>query len=197
MAGRRQEASRGARRARGWPGGCAAQDGRARGTRAGARATRRLTPDETRALAIDRVLRSSPDVRVGEPFEDWDVGDYRFLVLDFSPKKNVGLYVQIWTEPGEPVLIEACSGAGTDGETYVKAPSGPRCASSVPRGRRRATTRSTGPIAAGRCARPRGRTAVDPGRGLRLPRAAAPRHDLLLGGRTKDGRVFPLWPSTT
>ena len=88
------------------------------------RATRRLTPDETRALAIDRVAAViARTCEWGEPFEDWDVGDYRFLVLDFSPKKNVGLYVQIWTEPGEPVLIEACSGAwNPTARPYVKAP---------------------------------------------------------------------------
>jgi hypothetical protein len=88
------------------------------------RATRRLTLDETRELAIDRVAAVvAQTCEWGEPFADWDVGDYRFLVLDFSPKKDVGLYVQIWTEPGEPVLIEACSGAwNPTARPYVKAP---------------------------------------------------------------------------
>jgi hypothetical protein len=88
------------------------------------RAARRLTPDETRALASDRVAAAvARTCQWGEPFEDWDVGDYRFLVLDFSPKKDVGLYVQIWTEPGEPVLVEACSGAwNPSARPYVKAP---------------------------------------------------------------------------
>jgi hypothetical protein len=88
------------------------------------RAGRRLTPDETRALALGRVAAVvARTCEWGEPFEDWDVGDYRFLVLDFSPKKDVGLYVQIWTEPGEPVLIEACSGAwNPTARPFVKAP---------------------------------------------------------------------------
>jgi hypothetical protein len=88
------------------------------------RAARKLTPDETRARTIDRVAAVvARTCGWGEPFEDWDVGDYRFLVLDFSPKKDVGLYVQVWTEPGEPVLIEACSGAWNPAaRPYVQAP---------------------------------------------------------------------------
>jgi hypothetical protein len=88
------------------------------------RAARRLTPDEARAHTTDRVAAVvARTCAWGEAFEDWDVGDYRFLVLDFSPKKDVGLYVQIWTEPGEPVLIEACSGAWNPAaRPYVQAP---------------------------------------------------------------------------
>jgi hypothetical protein len=88
------------------------------------RAARPLTPDETRAHAIGRVAAVvARTCGWGEPFEDWGVGDYRFLVLDFGPRKDVSLYVQIWTEPGEPVLIEVCSGAwNPTARPYVQAP---------------------------------------------------------------------------
>ena len=72
-------------------------------------AGRKLTPAGARAHAIDRVAAVvARTCEWGEPVTDWDVGDYRFLVLDFAPRKGVSLYVQIWTEPGETVLIEAC-----------------------------------------------------------------------------------------
>jgi hypothetical protein len=45
------------------------------------------------------------------------------LVLAYSPKKDVSLYVQIWAEPGDEVLIEACSGAwNPTARPYVQAP---------------------------------------------------------------------------
>jgi hypothetical protein len=88
------------------------------------RAARRLTPADARAHAIDRVAAIvARTCEWGEFLEDWDVGDYRFLVLDFSPTKDVSLYVQIWTEPGDAVLVEACSGAwNPPARTFVKAP---------------------------------------------------------------------------
>ena len=88
------------------------------------RAAARLGPDEARAHLIERVAAVvARTCEWGEYAEEWDVGDYRFLVLDFGPKKDVSLYVQIWTEPGEPVLVEACSGAwNPTARPYVKGP---------------------------------------------------------------------------
>jgi hypothetical protein len=87
-------------------------------------AGRKLSPSGARAHAIDRVAAVvARTCEWGEPMTDWDVGDFRFLVLDFGPRKDVSLYVQIWTEPGEPVLIEACSGAwNPTARPYVRAP---------------------------------------------------------------------------
>ena len=87
-------------------------------------AGRKLAPAGARAHAIDRVAAVvARTCEWGEPMTDWDVGDFRFLVLDFGPRKDVSLYVQIWTEPGEPVLIEACSGAwNPTARPYVRAP---------------------------------------------------------------------------
>ena len=87
-------------------------------------AGRKLTPAQARTHAIDLVAAVvARTCDWGEPAADWSVGDYRFLVLDFGPRKDVSLYVQIWTEPGEPVLIEACSGAwNPTAKPYVKAP---------------------------------------------------------------------------
>src|SRR5262245_35896018 len=39
-----------------------------------------------------------------------DIGDFRFLVVEFCPTEDVSLYVQFWSDPHEPVLIEVCSG---------------------------------------------------------------------------------------
>jgi hypothetical protein len=44
----------------------------------------------------------------------WDadawLGDYRYVVFNTSPKKHVDVFVQLWSEPGEPTLCEVCSG---------------------------------------------------------------------------------------
>jgi hypothetical protein len=75
-------------------------------------AGRKLTPAGARTHAIDRVAAVVRRTCTwGALGQDWDVGDYRFLVLEFCPKRSVCLYLQIWSEPGEPVLVEACSGA--------------------------------------------------------------------------------------
>ena len=83
-----------------------------------------LTSAGARALAIDRVTAMvSRTCEWGEPIKDWDVGDHRFLVLEFWPRKGVCLYVQIWTVPLEPVLVEACSGAWNPAaRPYVRGP---------------------------------------------------------------------------
>ena len=87
-------------------------------------AGRRLTAEAARAAARDRVAAVvARTCDWGEPVTDWHVGDHRFLVLDFSPKKDVGLYVQLWTEPGDAVLVEASSGAwNPPTRPYVQAP---------------------------------------------------------------------------
>jgi hypothetical protein len=88
-------------------------------------ATRRtLTADETRARIIHAVEAVvSRTCRWGTPVDDWAVGDHRFLILDFCPAKGAGLYVQLWTEPDEPVLVEVCSGAWTPpARKYVRGP---------------------------------------------------------------------------
>jgi hypothetical protein len=38
------------------------------------------------------------------------IGDYRFSIVEFEPAPDVPLYVQLWSEPQEPVLIEVSSG---------------------------------------------------------------------------------------
>jgi hypothetical protein len=87
-------------------------------------AGRRLTAEEARAAAIDHAAAVvARTCAWGEPLSDWHVGDYRFLVLAYIPKKDVSLYVQIWAEPGDEVLIEACSGAwNPTARPYVQAP---------------------------------------------------------------------------
>jgi hypothetical protein len=39
------------------------------------------------------------------------IGDYRFSIVQFEPAPDVTLYVQLWSEPGEPALMEVSSGA--------------------------------------------------------------------------------------
>jgi hypothetical protein len=88
-------------------------------------ATRRtLTADETRARIIHAVEAVvSTTSRWGTPADERTVGDHRFLILDFCPSKAAGLYVQLWTEPDEPVLVEVCSGAWTPpARKYVRGP---------------------------------------------------------------------------
>jgi hypothetical protein len=86
-------------------------------------AGRRLTAAEARASALDRVAAVVSRTCEWDDSVNYHVGDYRFLVVDFSPRKDVGLYLQIWTEPGEPVLIEASSGAWNPAaRPYVQAP---------------------------------------------------------------------------
>ncbi len=41
---------------------------------------------------------------------NWQIGDFRFLVVEFCPSKDACLYVQFWSEPMEPVLMEVSSG---------------------------------------------------------------------------------------
>jgi hypothetical protein len=42
--------------------------------------------------------------------DGWRMGDYRFVVFSIRPEPGVELYVQFWSEPKEPVLVEVCSG---------------------------------------------------------------------------------------
>jgi hypothetical protein len=85
---------------------------------------RTLTPDEARARVIRAVEAAVSEVcRWGALGEDWTVGDYRFLIFEFWPAKGDCLYVQLWTEPDEPVVVEACSGAwAPPARKYIHAP---------------------------------------------------------------------------
>jgi len=85
---------------------------------------RKLTPDQARARAIPAVEAIvSEACRWGALGDDWTVGDHRFLILEFYPAKGDCLYVQLWTEPDEPVIVEACSGAWTPpARKYIHAP---------------------------------------------------------------------------
>jgi hypothetical protein len=40
----------------------------------------------------------------------WHIGDYRLVVFDIQIDTNVSVYVQLWSEPLEPVLCEVSSG---------------------------------------------------------------------------------------
>jgi len=74
-------------------------------------AGKRLPAAEARASAIDRVAAVVARTCEWDDPLSYHVGDYRFLALAFTLRKDIGFYVQIWSEPGDPVLIEACSGA--------------------------------------------------------------------------------------
>jgi len=39
----------------------------------------------------------------------WQVGDYRFFIIEFRPTADACLYLQFWSEPDEPVLMEVSS----------------------------------------------------------------------------------------
>ena len=57
--------------------------------------------------------------------DGWKVGDYNFIVIAFSPvgDDRTELYVQFWSEPYEPVLVEVCSGNWNPGAVkYVRPP---------------------------------------------------------------------------
>ena len=40
----------------------------------------------------------------------WTIGDFRYSIVEFEPAPDVTLYVQLWSEPEEPVLMEVSSG---------------------------------------------------------------------------------------
>jgi hypothetical protein len=42
--------------------------------------------------------------------DDWHVGDYRFVVFNIDVDAKVSVYVQLWSEPLEPVVCEVSSG---------------------------------------------------------------------------------------
>ena len=49
-------------------------------------------------------------------------GEFRFVVLSIDPDERSSLYVQFWSEPGESVLAEVCSGEASPGSLkYVQA----------------------------------------------------------------------------
>ena len=55
--------------------------------------------------------------------DGWNIGDYRFVVIEVSPEPETRLYVQFWSEPGEEVLMEVCSGEWSPSSVkYVQKP---------------------------------------------------------------------------
>jgi hypothetical protein len=44
----------------------------------------------------------------------WRVGDFRYVIFSVEPD-GASLYVQFWSEPGEDVMMEVCSGAWNPG----------------------------------------------------------------------------------
>lgn len=48
-----------------------------------------------------------------EDGRDWQIGDFNFLVVEFSAAPGVPLFVQWWSEPLEPVAAEICAGKWT------------------------------------------------------------------------------------
>jgi hypothetical protein len=67
------------------------------------------------------LTRSELIAAAGEPVRTaisgtclWDLdawlGDYRYVVFSTSPKKHVDVFIQLWSEPGEPAIWQICSG---------------------------------------------------------------------------------------
>ena len=55
--------------------------------------------------------------------DGWSIGDYQFAIIEVSPEPETCLYVQFWSEPGEEVLMEVCSGEWSPGSVkYVQKP---------------------------------------------------------------------------
>jgi hypothetical protein len=55
--------------------------------------------------------------------DGWKIGDYRFVIFSTSPEPETTLYVQFWSEPREPAVMEVCSGEWSPGSVkYVQKP---------------------------------------------------------------------------
>jgi hypothetical protein len=53
--------------------------------------------------------------------DGWKIGDYRFVIFSTSPEPETTLYVQFWSEPLEPAVMEVCSGEWSPGSVkYVQ-----------------------------------------------------------------------------
>jgi hypothetical protein len=72
---------------------------------------RDLTSEELRARALGPLTRMISAMCDWGPDGGGRVGDVRFGILDVSVSEDLTFYVQFLTEPGEPVLVEAVSGA--------------------------------------------------------------------------------------
>lgn len=79
-------------------------------------ATHILLPASRKALTRDQ-LRSALEDRLRDLLarvclwdEDAPVGDHRFCILSYAPAKDVGVYIQFWSEPDDVVLWEVSSG---------------------------------------------------------------------------------------
>ena len=73
---------------------------------------RTLTRDEVVARGFRRLKRLIGETCLwpGTIGHDWKVGDHAFLILEFERVKGTPLYVQVWSEAGEPVGVEVVSG---------------------------------------------------------------------------------------
>jgi hypothetical protein len=47
--------------------------------------------------------------------DGWKMGDYNFLILSIAPEADAQIYIQFWSEPHEPVLIEVSSSEWSPG----------------------------------------------------------------------------------
>jgi hypothetical protein len=55
--------------------------------------------------------------------DGWRIGDSKFIVCSVNPDSRTELYVQLWSEPHEPVLMEVCSGEWSPASVkYVQEP---------------------------------------------------------------------------
>jgi hypothetical protein len=53
----------------------------------------------------------------------WKIGDSKFIVCSITPDSKTELYVQLWSEPQELVLMEVCSGEWSPGSVkYAQEP---------------------------------------------------------------------------
>lgn len=55
--------------------------------------------------------------------DGWKVGDYNFIIVEYQPAGDdrAALYVQLWSEPLEPAVVEVCSGNWNPGAVkYIR-----------------------------------------------------------------------------
>jgi hypothetical protein len=70
-----------------------------------------LAKMEKRCLsALTRALAATCLWPAGGPGAAWRIGDFNILIVETTMSPDAGLYVQFWSEPGQPVCCEVCSG---------------------------------------------------------------------------------------
>ena len=84
-----------------------------------------LVPARTRVETLDQLRKVALPALAArlwttccwpEQMDDgWKIGDFRFLIVSFSPRPDANLYLQFWSEPFEPVAAEVCSGEWNPG----------------------------------------------------------------------------------